>query len=160
MRRLGLIPYLLLAPCVAAAQAPTAVPAALLGKWRVTRVLKTTNAQCWDAAQRKKLVGSTLEYKPRTLVWQAGKEPLTGLIAVERTLDHVQYAKDYHVSFAELGLPANAQLREITLQHEDEDVTGCSTEVPGDTVLLAAPGRILVSVAGVYFEALRLRSSK
>jgi hypothetical protein len=35
------------------------------------------------------------------------------------------------------------------------DITGATTEVPGDSVLLAGPNRIVVSACGVYFEATR-----
>jgi hypothetical protein len=48
-------------------------------------------------------------------------------------------------------------IREVDLQHEDADVTGATTEVPGDTVVLAGPGRIIVSACGVYYEATRSR---
>jgi len=41
------------------------------------------------------------------------------------------------------------------MQHEDADITGATTEVPGDSVLLAGPSRIIVSACGVFFEARR-----
>ena len=56
--------------------------------------------------------------------------------------------------FEQLGIRAHAVL-EVDLQHEDMDITGATTEVPGDAVLLAAPNRIIVSACGVYFEATR-----
>jgi hypothetical protein len=44
---------------------------------------------------------------------------------------------------------------EVDIQHEDSDVLPASTAVPGDSVLLAGPNRIVVSACGVYFEATR-----
>ena len=44
----------------------------------------------------------------------------------------------------------------MNLQHEDMDITGATTEVPGDSVLVAGQGRIVVSACGVYMEARRL----
>ena len=55
-------------------------------------------------------------------------------------------------SFAQLGIRAHTVL-EVDLQHEDADITGATTEVPGDSVLLAGPNRIVISACGVYFEA-------
>ena len=57
-------------------------------------------------------------------------------------------------SFAQLGIRTREVL-EVDLQHEDMDITGATTEVPGDSVLLAGPNRIVVSACGVYFEATR-----
>ena len=61
---------------------------------------------------------------------------------------------DSPASFAQLGIRARSVL-EVDLQHEDADITGATTEVPGDSVLLAGPNRIVVSACGVYFEATR-----
>ncbi len=157
MHRLLLTAMFLQALCASMAGAQTPVPSALLGKWRVMRVLKTGGVSCWDETHIRSFVGSTLDYRPRTLIWKGGKEPLIGLIAVERTLDEAQFFRDYRVTFKQLQLPPNAHMREITLQHEDADVTGGATEIPGDTALLAAPGRIIVQACNVFFEARRTR---
>jgi hypothetical protein len=58
------------------------------------------------------------------------------------------------VDLAELGIRTE-QVTEIDLQHEDADITGATTEVPGDTVVIAGPGRIVVSACGVFYEAVR-----
>jgi len=49
---------------------------------------------------------------------------------------------------------------EVDMQHEDADITGATTEVPGDSVLLAGPSRIIVSACGVFFEARRAALTK
>jgi hypothetical protein len=57
-------------------------------------------------------------------------------------------------SFEQLGIPADA-VTEVDMQHPDAAVLPASTEIPGDSVLMVAPGRIVVSACGVYFEAVR-----
>ena len=52
------------------------------------------------------------------------------------------------------GIQAKS-VTEVKLQHEDMDITSASTEVPGDSVLVASPNRIVVSAYGVYLEATR-----
>jgi hypothetical protein len=46
------------------------------------------------------------------------------------------------------------------MQHEDAAILPASTEVPGDSVMIVSPGRVIVSACGVYFEATRLSSSR
>ena len=147
---LSLLPFLVIKP--AAAQ----VPGALLGTWRVDRILATQSNACWDADRARTLVGSTLTYEPSRMIWQGGEVPLEGLLAVSRTLTGQRYAKEYNVALDELGVHAPA-VREVDLQHEDADVTGATTEVPGDTVLLLSPSHIVVSACGVFYEASRAR---
>ena len=59
--------------------------------------------------------------------------------------------------FAQLGIHVRT-VTEVDMQHEDSDVLPASTAVPGDSVLLAGPNRIIVSACGVYFEATRAAS--
>ena len=65
---------------------------------------------------------------------------------------------DSPADFAQLGIHART-VTEVDLQHEDSDVLPASTAVPGDSVLLAGPNRIVVSACGVYFEATRATST-
>jgi hypothetical protein len=132
------------------------VPASILGTWHIRRVIPTSNVACWDQDQANTLLGTSLTYTPHTMIWKGGSVPLVGLEAVSRALTPDQLLDDSKVHPRELGLPPGA-IREIDLQHEDADVTGATTEIPGDTVLLASPNRIVVSACGVYFEATRLR---
>lgn len=133
------------------------LPGRLQGTWRITRVLPTSNTACWGREQAQPLVGSTLTYRGDSIRWQGGSVPLEDVTT--RTVTASQFSKenagsDGSASFAQLGIRANA-VTEVDLQHEDQDITGSTTEVPGDSVLLAGPNRIVVSACGVYFEATR-----
>ena len=129
------------------------IPASILGQWRIQRILPTRNPKCWDPKHTKGLVGSTMTYRQHAMTWQGGVEPITA--ALSRNLSRRQFRTEYSVELAELGI-ASANITEIDLQHEDADITGSTTEVPGDTILLAGDGRIVVSACGVFYSATRL----
>jgi hypothetical protein len=139
-----------------AGHASAQVPASLIGKWKVQRIIPTERVGCWDADRSKTLVGSTLSYQPHAMAWQGGQVPLIGIRAVVRTLTRKYFATEYGVGLEALGVKT-ATVEEVDLQHEDADVTGATTEVPGDTVLLATPARIVVSACGIFYEALRVK---
>ena len=131
------------------------LPARLGGTWRITRVLPTSNIACWGQEQAQPLIGSTLTYRGNSLRWRGGSVPLEDITT--RTVTAAQFTRENSgsggsASFAQLGIRANSVL-EVDLQHEDMDITGATTEVPGDSVLLAGPNRIIVSACGVFFEA-------
>ena len=129
------------------------MPASVTGKWRIVKILPTTNAQCWDEAQARTLIGSTLIYQAKAMVWKGGVEPISA--ALSRTLTRSSFQDEYKVSLPELGI-TGPTVEEIDLQHEDADVTSATTEVPGDTILLGGPGRIVVSACGVFYSAVRV----
>ena len=133
------------------------LPSRLQGTWRITRVLPTTNNACWGRTQAEPLLGSTLTYRDDSLRWRGGAVPLDDITT--RIVTDDQFRRENGgsaspASFAQLGIHTRTVL-EVDLQHEDADVTGATTEVPGDSVLLAGPNRIVVSACGVYFEATR-----
>jgi hypothetical protein len=132
-----------------------AVPASLTGQWRIVKILSTGNQACWDEERAKTLLGSTLTYRLHTMVWQGGAVAVSE--ALSRTLTRRSFQDEYNVDLPQLGIAA-AQVEEIDLQHEDADITGATTEVPGDTILLAGPGRIVVSACGVFYSAVRATS--
>ncbi len=137
------------------------LPGRLQGTWRITRVLPTSNNACWGREQAQPLVGSTLTYSQNALRWHGGAVPLNDITT--RTVTAAQFREENAgssgaASFAQLGIHANA-VTEVDLQHEDMDITGATTEVPGDSVLLAGPNRIIVSACGVFFEASRSTAS-
>lgn len=130
-----------------------AMPASIAGTWKIVKVLPTKNVGCWDMARAKGLVGSTLRYAPHKMTWQGGDAAISE--ALTRTLSDRKFHDEYKFELADLGIKAG-QVVELDLQHEDADVTGATTEVPGDTVLLAGPRRIVVSACGVYYSAVRV----
>ncbi len=133
------------------------MPSRLQGSWRITKVLPTTNSACWGKQQAEPLLGSTLTYRDDSLRWRGGSVPLDDITTRSVTDDVFQKenrGSESPASFAQLGIHSRA-VTEVDLQHEDADITGATTEVPGDSVLLAGPNRIVVSACGVYFEATR-----
>jgi len=139
-----------LLPACAHAQS---MPASIAGKWRIAKILPTHNPQCWDEDRSRSLLGTTLVYQAGAMAWQGGAEPVTD--ALSRTLSRRKFQDEYKVDLPELGIAA-ASVTEIDLQHEDADITGATTEVPGDTIVLAGPGRIVVSACGVFYSAIRV----
>ncbi len=134
------------------------LPAQLRGSWRITKVLPTTNTGCWTADQAASLVGSSLVYQSQSMTWKGGTVPLLGVST--RLVDTNDVKSESGggakaADFVQLQIGKDSVL-EVNLQHEDADITGASTEVPGDSVLLAAPNRIVGSACGVYFEAMRV----
>lgn len=133
------------------------LPAGLSGTWRITRVLSSSEQACWDSARARELVGTTLSYRSSSMRWQGVTVPLEGVVT--RTVSPAQFRKENASfgavpEFAQLGIRA-ARVTEVDLQHEDSDVTGATTELPGDSVLLLSPTRIVVSACGVFYEATR-----
>jgi hypothetical protein len=133
------------------------LPSRLAGTWRIQRILPTSNISCWGEKEAKPLLGSSLTYSRNALRWKGGSVPVLGVST--RTVTDEQFVRENGGSggaarFEQLGIRAHS-VTEVDLQHEDMDITGATTEVPGDSVLLAAPNRIVVSACGVYFEATR-----
>jgi hypothetical protein len=133
------------------------LPSQLAGSWKITRVLQTGNSACWKEEQARPLVGSMLNYGSHAMRWRGGEVPLQGIVL--RRVTDAQFRKENTGSegaaeFVQLGIRSHDVL-EVDLQHEDADITGATTEVPGDTVLLAGTNRIIVSACGVFFEATR-----
>jgi hypothetical protein len=130
-----------------------AMPASITGTWRIVKILPTHNPQCWDADRARTLLGTTLKYRSRAMTWQGGEVDIPE--ALSRELSRRKFQDEYKVDLADLGIHTEP-VTEIDLQHEDADITGATTEVPGDTIVLAGPGRIVVSAGGVFYEAVRV----
>jgi hypothetical protein len=133
------------------------LPSQLAGSWKITRVMPTHNTACWDATQAQPLLGSTLYYSSTAMRWRGGEVPLQGITM--RMVTGAQFKKENFgdsgaADFVQLGIHSGSVL-EVDMQHEDADITGATTEVPGDSVLIAGPNRIIVSACGVFFEARR-----
>lgn len=142
---------------LAASLSAEPLPGRLQGTWRISRVLPTTNTSCWGREQAEPLLGSTLVYSQDTMRWKGGSVPLLDINV--RTVTSEEFLKENGGSesaarFSQLGIRSNA-VTEVDFQHEDMDITGATTEVPGDSVLIAGPNRIVVQACGVFFEATR-----
>ncbi len=150
-----LIPPFVLATAVVLripSASPQSIPTSVTGTWRIVRQLTAPIPACWDDTHLKGLVGSTLRYQSGAMAWQGGK--IATPEALSRTLSRRKFVDEYKQDLTSLGIHAE-EITEIDLQHEDADITGATTEVPGDTILLAGPGRILVSACGAFYEAVR-----
>jgi hypothetical protein len=151
-----------LAATLAVAASPTVVPdtlpGELLGTWKIIRVIPTQNQACWPSART--LVGATLTYQPGAMRWRGGEVPLTGVVTRSLTAEEFRQeaAQTWGVALtlADLHI-ATPIVTEVDLQHEDADITGSTTEVPGDSVLLARRNTIVVSACGTFFEAVRIK---
>lgn len=134
------------------------LPNRLEGSWHITRILPTSNTACWSQEQAEPLVGSRLIYSTNTMSWQGGEVALSDIATRTVTASEFRHenpgADGAAASFKQLGIES-ASVTEVDMQHEDADITGATTEVPGDSVLMAGTGRIVVSACGVYFEAVR-----
>ena len=133
------------------------LPSQLAGSWKITRVLPTHNTPCWDATQAQPMLGSSLYYGASAMRWRGGEVPLQGITM--RMVSGAEFKKENSgdngaADFTQLGIHSGSVL-EVDMQHEDADITGATTEVPGDSVLIAGQNRIIVSACGVFFEARR-----
>lgn len=136
------------------------LPASLRGAWRITRILPTTNTTCWSRADARSLIGSTLTYSQYQMRWRGGVVPLQDIDTRQVSAEEFRKENDGTLepaSFAQIGVRAPA-LNEVDMQHDDAAVLPASTEIPGDSVLIVAPNRIIVSACGVYYEATRSKS--
>ena len=152
---------MLVAGLATGARAQERLPQQVAGTWKITRVLPArSGAACWSEKEAQPLVGSLLEYSQHTMRWHGGVVPLQGVTT--RAVNSADLAEEAPaaeghaaLTLADLGIQAKG-VTEVNLQHEDADITGSTTEVPGDSVLVAGPGRIIVSACGVYLEARRV----
>jgi hypothetical protein len=61
-------------------------------------------------------------------------------------------ADSSQVTFQELGIE-RAATTEVIIKHPDANLSGATTEIPGDDVLIKDRSTIVFSVCNVYFEA-------
>lgn len=137
-----------------AATSAEPLPLTVKGAWHITRIIPTRNPGCWTSDDAQKMLGTTLVYKPTVMTWRDGDVDLSDITTRTVTADEFAKENGEAVDFAQLGIKASRVL-EVDMQHEDMNITGATTEVPGDSVLVVSPSRIIVSACGVYFEATR-----
>jgi Lysozyme inhibitor LprI len=146
-----------------ATKAGEPIPAEIVGRWVVSKVLPTQTIACWDEKQAQALVGTGLEYKPDSLRWKTTTVRNLGVTAT--LLEAQQFAEDHSgsgstVTFAMLEINA-AKVKQIAIEHADVTIqdgsAGGSMEMPGDLVMLNGPDSLVFSVCNVWFKAGRVR---
>lgn len=137
-----------------------AIPHQLIGHWTVIRTLPTKTISCWGEAEAKTVIGTEIIYAADSFEWKDAieknpKVTQSAISAREFTLNNSGGgANDSNVSFKQLGI-ASARTTQFTIEHADANVTGGTTEIPGDVVLLRDPTHIIFSICNLYFLAER-----
>jgi uncharacterized protein YecT (DUF1311 family) len=150
-----------LAPsAMASTDAASAIPHELIGRWTVLRTLPTKTISCWGETEAKALIGTQIIYTADSLQWKdaVAKDPkVTRNVITARNFalnNSGGGANDSNVSFKQLGI-TSSRATQVTIEHPDATVTGSTTEIPGDSVLLRDPTHIIFSVCNLYFLAER-----
>lgn len=136
------------------------IPAQLRGTWVVARELPTSTISCWGAKEAKALIGAEIEYTADRFRWKnkVVTRPTVQIAVISADEFHDKNsgggANDSQVSFRQLGIRAT-KATQIVISHEPADLTGATTEIPGDEVLIKDDNTIVFSVCNTYFEARR-----
>jgi hypothetical protein len=136
------------------------IPAQLWGTWRIARIIPTRTISCWGDREARQILGSTIEYSLDSFRWKNHVIRPASTTSKVWTADEFrsEYSgggpNDSQADFRQLGI-SESKITMVSIKRPDADITGGTTEIPGDAVLLAAKGRIIFSVCNVYFEAVR-----
>jgi hypothetical protein len=135
------------------------IPRRLRGTWIVKHEIPTRTICCWGEAEAHRLIGTEIEYTADSFRWKntITRHPTVQVVNLSAEQFHDENsggANDSQVDFRQLGIRA-PQATQITLGHEPAELTGATTEIPGDVVLIKGPNTIVFSVCNVYFEAQR-----
>jgi len=131
------------------------IPAQLRGKWVVKRELPTSTISCWGEPEIKRLIGTEIEYTADSFRWKnhTTDHPTVKVTVVSAEQFHDENSgSGSQVSFSDLGI-REAQAKQIKLSYAPANITGGTTEMPGDDILLKDKNTIIFSVCNVYFEA-------
>jgi len=147
--------------CLVMTAAAQEIPKELLGKWQIVRVLPTSTGVCWGEKEAQAIVGTEIEYSPSALRWKDLITRYSGIsvreISAQQFHDEnsFQSRNSSQITFAQLGIE-KAKTIEIGIKHPAGDVTGATTEIPGDSVLLKDQNTIVFSLCSFYFTAERV----
>ena len=138
------------------------IPQELVGKWVIQRELPTRTISCWGEKEAKAIIGAEIEYTADSFRWKhiVVKHPTiaVAVVSAEQFLreNSSPSVNGSQVRFRQLGVDASV-VRQVGINHTPAEITGATTEIPGDVVLLKNRNTIVFSVCKVYFEAKRLR---
>jgi hypothetical protein len=131
------------------------------GKWVVSRKIPTTTISCWDVAQTKTVLGTQIEYSSEVFRWKdvvtAHPTSEAKIVSAEQFHDDNsgRGSNSSQISFRQLGIAAK-QVMLISIHHPPANVTGGTTEIPGDEVLVKNKDTIIFAACNMYFEAKRI----
>jgi len=140
------------------------IPKELWGKWRITRILPVQTISCWGDKEAKPLLGSEIEYGAKLLRWRTTQASHVDSEMREITAEQFETqnsspsASGSQVNFRQLGIRA-LKVQEVVIKHDDAQITGATSEIPGDNVLIKRKNAIVFSVCNVYFEAKRISTA-
>jgi len=140
------------------------IPEQIWGKWIVTRQIPTTTTSCWGAAEAKTLLGTEIEYSAGSFRWK--HVVTTYPVAEARIVNAEQFHDDNsgngsnssQITFRQLGIKAK-QAMLISIHHPPAEITGGTSEIPGDELLVKDKGTIVFAACNVYFEAKRVSTT-
>lgn len=128
----------------------TSMPRELWGVWTVTRALPGEGFTPCNEGFQNAMLGTQIEYSPDLFRW---KDTTVKQPRVKEELVSTQaLSNEYRTDIAQLGF-SSSTVTLVTIAHPDANLTGATIEIPGDTVLLKAPGTIVFTVCGDWFEA-------
>jgi hypothetical protein len=149
----------------AAGAAAQGIPRELWGKWVIRHEVPTPTISCWGETEARAIVGTEIEYTTDSFRWKD--------VTVKHANAEVRIvsAKQFHdensggsvsssqVTFHDLGI-ALPSATQITIEHPAASITGATTEIPGDVILVKDHNTIILSVCSIYFEAKRVGPSR
>ncbi len=136
------------------------VPKELWGTCVLRREVPTTTISCWGDKEAKKLIGTEIEYSAQIFRWNktVTKNPTAETITITAQRFHDENsggsANSSQVTFPQLGIKEQ-KVVQIVIRHPIANITGATSEIPGDSILLKNKNTIIFSVCNVYFEAKR-----
>ena len=139
------------------------MPNQILGKWRIVREVPTSAISCWGATEAKAILQTEIEYTSDTFRWRnvVTKDPRVEVAALTAQQFHDENSggsvNSSQVSFRQLGIKTR-KVVQIAILHPPAEITGATTEIPGDTILVKDKNTILFSVCNLYFEAKRMHT--
>ena len=140
------------------------IPKQVLGKWRVVREVPTSTISCWGETEAKAILRTEIEYTTDKFRWKniVTSNPRAEVASVTSQQFHDENSgggiNGSQVTFRQLGIKA-AKTIQITILHPPADITGATTEIPGDIILVKDKNTILFSVCNLYFEAKRMHTA-
>lgn len=111
----------------------------------------------------RRIIGTTISYSSNGLSWRNLRTKAQA--AKVRTITKREFhdensggsANGSQIDFQQLGITGESATQ-ITMSHPDQNITGSTSEFPGDEVLLKTPDTLVFSLCNVYFEAKRVAS--